>query len=183
MSGSLARIANDEGMVFVMFDHVSPPAQFETASENMAEATTGSSRGASQLATDGSGTAGAHQRTTKLDEWELALDYREAMVELREECLHALEQRLSQLEETERQHGQGNVENKPSRKEREEAQKEAEEKTQDAIRALESADLSSLTSGRGSAGQMMRRSALRVLPHVAALFSLRLRHPRPTLPL
>ena len=182
MSGSLARIANDEGMVFVMIDHVSPPAQFETASENMAEATTGSSRGASQLATDGSGTAGAHQRTTKLDEWELALDYREAMVELREECLHALEQRLSQLEETERQHGQGNVENKPSR-EREEAQKEAEEKTQDAIRALESADLSSLTSGRSSAGQMMRRSALRVLPHVAALFSLRLRHPRPTLPL
>ena len=140
MSGSLARIANDECMVFVMIDHVSPPAQFETASENMAEATTGSSRGASQLATDGSGTAGAHQRTTKLDEWELALDYREAMVELREECLHALEQRLSQLEETERQHGQGNVENKPSRKEREEAQKEAEEKTQDAIRALESAD-------------------------------------------
>ena len=37
------------------------------------------------------------------------------------------------------------------------------------------AALSSLTSGRSSAGQMMRRSALRVLPHVAALFSLRLR--------
>ena len=136
MSGSSARIANDEGMVFVMIDHVYPPAQFETASENMAEATTGSSRGASQLATDGSGTAGAHQRTTKLDEWELALDYREAMVELREECVLALEQRLSQLEETERQHGQGNVENEPSRKEREEARKEAEEKTLDAIRAL-----------------------------------------------
>ena len=29
MSGSLARIANREGMVFVMFDHVSPPAHFE----------------------------------------------------------------------------------------------------------------------------------------------------------
>ena len=29
MYGSLARIANDEGMVFVMFDHVSPPAHFE----------------------------------------------------------------------------------------------------------------------------------------------------------
>ena len=26
---SLARIANDEGVVFVMFDHVSPPAHFE----------------------------------------------------------------------------------------------------------------------------------------------------------
>ena len=26
---SLARIANDEGVVFVMFDHVSPPALFE----------------------------------------------------------------------------------------------------------------------------------------------------------
>ena len=29
MYGSLARIANREGMVFVMFDHVSPPAHFE----------------------------------------------------------------------------------------------------------------------------------------------------------
>ena len=29
MYGSLARIANDEGVVFVMFDRVSPPAHFE----------------------------------------------------------------------------------------------------------------------------------------------------------
>ena len=29
MYGTLARIANDEGVVFVMFDHVSPPAHFE----------------------------------------------------------------------------------------------------------------------------------------------------------
>ena len=29
MYGTLARIANDEGMVFVTFDHVSPPAHFE----------------------------------------------------------------------------------------------------------------------------------------------------------
>ena len=27
--GTLARIANDESMVFVMFDNVSPPAHFE----------------------------------------------------------------------------------------------------------------------------------------------------------
>ena len=176
MSGSLARIANDEGMVFVMFGYVSPPAPSESGSENMGLATSASSSGASQPATDGFS-------TTMLDERELWLDYREAMVAVREQRLQDLQQRVLELEETERQHGQGNVENEPSRKEREEAQKEAEEKTQDAIRALESADLSSLTSGRGSAGQMMRRSALRVLPHVAALFSLRLRHPRPTLPL
>ena len=29
MYGTLGRIANDEGMVFVMFDNVSPPAHFE----------------------------------------------------------------------------------------------------------------------------------------------------------
>ena len=29
MYGILARFANDEGMVFVMFDHVSPLAHFE----------------------------------------------------------------------------------------------------------------------------------------------------------
>ena len=61
MSGSLARIANDEGMVFVMFDYVSPPAPCESASENMGEATSGSSRGASQPATDASPPAGASQ--------------------------------------------------------------------------------------------------------------------------
>ena len=133
MSGSLARIANDEGVVFVMFDHVSPPAPFETASETMGEVTSGSSRGASQPATDG-------LSTTMLDERELWLAYREAMVAVREQRLQDLQQRVLELEETERQHGQGNVENEPSRKEREEAQKEAEENTQDAIRALESAE-------------------------------------------
>ena len=133
MSGSLARIANDEGMVFVMFAHVSPPAPSESGSENMGEATSGSSSGASQPATDG-------LSTTMLDERELWLAYREAMVAVREQRLQDLQQRVLELEETERQHGQGNVENEPSRKEREEARKEAEEKTLDAIRALESAE-------------------------------------------
>ena len=133
MSGSLARIANDEGMVFVMFAHVSPPAPSESGSENMGEATSGSSSGASQPATDG-------LSTTMLDERELWLDYREAMVAVREHRLQDLQQRVLELEETERQHGQGNVENEPSREEREEARKEAEEKTLDAIRALESVE-------------------------------------------
>ena len=129
MSGSLARIANDEGMVFVMFGYVSPLAPSESGSENMGLATSGSSSGASQPATDG-------LSTTMLDERELWLAYREAMVAVREQRLQDLQQRVLELEETERQHGQGNVENEPSRKEREEARKEAEEKTLDAIRAL-----------------------------------------------
>ena len=129
MSGSLARIANDEGMVFVMFGYVSPPAPSESGSENMGLATSGSSSGVSQLATDG-------LSTTMLDERELWLDYREAMVAVREQRLQDLQQRVLELEETDRQHGQGDVENEPSRKEREEARKEAEEKTLDAIRAL-----------------------------------------------
>ena len=129
MSGSLARIANDEGMVFVMFGYVSQPAPSESGSENMGFATSGSSSGASQPATDG-------LSTTMLDERELRLAYREAMVAVREQRLQDLQQFVLELEETERQHGQGNVENEPSRKEREEARKEAEEKTLDAIRAL-----------------------------------------------
>ena len=129
MSGSLARIANDEGMVFVMFGYVSQPAPSESGSENMGFATSGSSSGASQPATDG-------LSTTMLDERELRLAYREAMVAVREQRLQDLQQRVLELEETERQHGQGNVENEPSTKEREEARKEAEEKTLDAIRAL-----------------------------------------------
>ena len=33
MYGSLANIANDEGMVFMFFDHKSPPAHFEEQSK------------------------------------------------------------------------------------------------------------------------------------------------------